>query len=279
MAEFSMDLDQLSRLLFDLVEENAGSLDLASFFLLMQHLGLKGLGVGGGGDVNNSGEVLAMHHIRQTLEQRYPGSPLTIFDVGANVGGFLGKLNTGFADVPRRIHSFEPSPRTFAMLSQAIAERAIADVEPHNFGFGKEDATLELFSDRAGSAIASLYQRRMDHFSTALDQKETVTLRTIDGFCTEQGIERIHYLKLDVEGHELDCLAGAKAMIDAGAIDVIQFEFGGANIDSRTFFQDFWYLLKDYKISRIMKGGLYHIKKYTEYEEIFVVQNYVAERL
>lgn len=278
MANKSLSIDQISRMLFDLTQENAGNIDLIDFFRLLHHLGLKGMGIGGGDDVGKSGEVFAMEYVRRALEQRYPGAPLTIFDVGANIGGFLKTVTGVFDDCPRRIWSFEPSPRTFATLSAMVAERGLAGVDIHNIGFGREDGTLTLFSDRAGSALASVYQRRMDHFGRALTQEETVSLRHIDGFCAGQGIERIHYLKMDVEGHELDCLRGAQGMLAAGAIDFIQFEFGGANIDSRTFFQDFWYLLKDYKISRILKNGLYEIAKYTEFEEIFLVQNYLAER-
>lgn len=67
-------------------------------------------------------------------------------------------------------------------------------------------------------------------------------------------------------------------MIEDRKIDFIQFEFGGCNIDSRTFFQDFWYLLHDkYNIFRIIPTGLYPIKEYSEMREIFLCTNYLAE--
>lgn len=66
-------------------------------------------------------------------------------------------------------------------------------------------------------------------------------------------------------------------MICNNKIEVIQFEFGGCNIDSRTYFQDFYYLLKDnYKIYRILKNGLIEIKSYKEIYEIFITINYLA---
>ena len=50
----------------------------------------------------------------------------------------------------------------------------------------------------------------------------------------------IDLLKLDVEGNELLALKGLSDSIEY--IKIIQFEFGGSNIDSRTYFQDFYYL-------------------------------------
>ena len=54
--------------------------------------------------------------------------------------------------------------------------------------------------------------------------------------------QEIDIMKLDVEGHELDVLEGSRKTINS--IKLIQFEFGGCNIDSKTFFQDFYYFLK-----------------------------------
>ena len=84
---------------------------------------------------------------------------------------------------------------------------------------------------------------------------------------------------MDVEGHELKILNGAKGMIDSNSIDYIQFEFGGCNIDSRTYFQDFWYLLNDkYKFNRILKDGLFEINSYKEIYECFITTNFLLER-
>ena len=68
-------------------------------------------------------------------------------------------------------------------------------------------------------------------------------------------------------------------MINSGKIDFIQFEFGGTDIDSRVFFRDFYYLLKDrYDLYRIVKDGLYKIEGYTEIYENFMSAMYMAKR-
>lgn len=84
-------------------------------------------------------------------------------------------------------------------------------------------------------------------------------------------------MKLDVEGHELAVLKGGKQMLDDGKIHVIQFEFGGCNIDSRTYFQDFFYLLSPgFRIYRIVKDGLFPIEEYSEDLEVFKTTNYLC---
>lgn len=68
-------------------------------------------------------------------------------------------------------------------------------------------------------------------------------------------------------------------MLASGAVDFIQFEFGGTNIDSRTYFQDFYYLLKDqYNIYRILKDGLFQITQYKEVYEVFITTNFLAQK-
>src|SRR5690606_3866529 len=105
-----------------------------------------------------------------------------------------------------------------------------------------------------------------------------IEIRTIDQFCRDQNISNIDFLKLDIEGHEMAALRGASEMLNKNAIRFIQFEFGGCNIDSRTYFQDFWYLLHErYKIYRIVRDGLFHVERYSETYEIFRTINYLAE--
>jgi hypothetical protein len=83
---------------------------------------------------------------------------------------------------------------------------------------------------------------------------------------------------MDVEGHELDVLMGGLNTLTLA--QVVQFEFGGCNIDTRTFFQDFWYLLTDagFALYRISDSGPVRIPQYSELDECFRTTNYLAVR-
>jgi FkbM family methyltransferase len=240
------------------------------FFEKLYNTSIKGMNYGFGGNIYRGGEVGAIKYVASKLGNR----KYVVFDVGANKGSYTKELSQFFPNSD--IYCFEPSKATFAMLQSNVGN--IPGVHCCNFGFGKEPSEVELYSDAEGSGIASLYDRRLSHFGIALEAKEKITIRRIDEFCESEGIDHIDFLKLDIEGHELAALEGTGEMLNQGKIRFIQFEFGGCNIDSRTYFQDFWYLLSpNYNISRIVADGLYPIKRYSETLEIFRTINYLAE--
>jgi FkbM family methyltransferase len=244
---------------------------LQPFWQRLHRLSLAGLNVGGGSDFEDSGELWI---IDRFARQRSEHEALIVFDVGANLGGWalavLARLGA-----PARLLCFEPSPSSFAALTQNVGHRD--DVECLNFGFGDREEDVELRSNAPLSGLASVYPRRLDHVGISLDRSERVRLRRLDDFCREREIDHIDFLKLDVEGHELKVLEGASGMVDSVAIDYIQFEFGGCNIDSRTYFQDFFYTLDPhYRLHRMLRHGLEPIEHYRETQEIFVTTNFLA---
>ena len=174
------------------------------------------------------------------------------------------------------IHSFEPSLETFEKLKLNIGDKDGIHIQ--NIGLGENETTMTLFSNKSTSTIASLYNRNLDHINVNMKALEIVTIKTIDNYCQENCIDKIDFLKIDVEGHELSVLKGAKKMILEGNIEAIQFEFGGCNLDSRTFFKDFFLMLNtNYKLYRIVQNGLYPIKNYKEIYEVFYTVNFFAE--
>lgn len=234
-------------------------------------MSLRQMNFGNGGDFNQSGELFVAKFILNKLENE----PLIIiFDVGSNIGNYSKSLHDIF-NSKAKIFSFEPSTKTYELFIETT--KNINNIIPNNFGLSDNEGNQLLFSNSEGSGLASVYQRKLDHFGIKMDKTEEIKLTTIDSYCSENKIERIHFLKLDIEGHELNALNGAKKMIENKKIDFIQFEFGGCNIDSRTYFQDFYYFFKDnYKIYRILKDGIYEIATYKETYEIFITINYLA---
>jgi len=77
-------------------------------------------------------------------------------------------------------------------------------VSVYNFGLGEYEGCATLYMDKEGSGCASLYNRK----GLVMAKAEQVKILTLDGFCADKGINRIDYLKLDVEGHELAVLRG-----------------------------------------------------------------------
>jgi FkbM family methyltransferase len=223
-------------------------------------------GLGSGADAEASGE--------KAVFSLLPDEPV-IFDVGANHGEYA---HAAYTSRPRaHVHCFEPSVATFRILSETLSGTSAV---LNNTGLGAENSEATLFSTGDGSGLASLSKRRLDHFGVTMDSQETVQIKSLDSYCDDRSIDTIDLLKIDVEGHEMDVLRGASRMLSEKRIRLITFEFGGCDIDTRTFFQDFYYLFKKLgtqSISRITPSGwLCPVEKYTEDLEHFRTTNYLV---
>lgn len=233
-------------------------------------------GVGGGSvgasEVQTSGERSIFD-----LMKRRNNPPYCMFDIGANRGQFLHLLLENIATDEYSIHCFEPGQAAFMVLCDAFSYDK--KITLNNIGIGKECCNSVLHYDAAGSGCASLTKRNLDHLGIFFDKCEPIAITTLDDYCSAKDISRIHLMKMDVEGHELDALNGARSMFDRRLIDIVSFEFGGCNVDTRTYFQDFWYFFAeaDMKLFRITPSGyLYPVESYSEIHEKFGVSNYVA---
>jgi len=263
----------LLKLFRTLLEPISGKREYQALFERLHGITLDGMGMGSGAYTGESSEKAAIQYIRQKFKS---SKPIICFDVGGNKGQFTTLLHEVLGS-EASIHTFEPSSATFKVLKENTAR--FPEVQLHQKGLGDQPGKLQLFTNEDASLIASVYQRKLDHFGIQMNQFEEIEVDTLDNFCQHHSIPHIHFLKLDVEGHELKVLKGAEKLVQNQAIDFIQFEFGGCNIDSRTYFQDFYYLLSDqYTLYRIVKDGLYPIKGYRETYEAFVTTNYLAER-
>lgn len=264
----------MRQIISNLLRKQAGTKKMQRIYEKMFRVALAGMNYGNGQFFKNSGEL----NILKIIRERFLAEKLiTIFDVGGNVGNYSRHLADFFLD-KAIIHAFEPSKKTFEIFCKTTS--GLTTIVPNNFGMSDTESELVLYSDEEASGLASIYHRNLEHFGISMNNREIISLSTIDNYCHQKNIDRIHFLKLDVEGHELAALKGARHMINTKKIDCIQFEFGGCNIDSRTYFQDFFYLLKDnYRIYRILKDGLMEISSYKETNEVFVTVNYFAIRL
>ncbi len=249
-----------------------GTTTLQPLWEEVNRLSLSGMNIGAEPDVSRSGEVWVMGYF---AEQVSKGVPSIVFDVGAHVGRFTSEMVSRLRG-EFQVYCFEPSRDAFEGLVRNLRGKK---ARVFNFGFGDCDGFATLYADSEGSPLGSLYNRRLEHAGIVTGWTENVRVRTLDNFCDDEGIRRIGFLKLDVEGHELKVMLGAKKLIDSDSIDMIQFEFGGCNVDSRTYFKDFFYLLHPrYEIFRILKDGLACIEAYEERYEAFLPTNYLAVR-
>lgn len=242
-------------------------------FERLYRISLRGMNYGRASDYIHNGESSTLERLNSMVKSDSP----VLFDVGANKGEFTKHILDKWKGRKIRLFVFEPSQKTYAMLKDAIP--ASDSVSLINVGLGDKPEKVELFYDREGSGLASVYPRDLSYHNINFSDHETIELTTLDLFCEQNNISSIDFLKLDVEGHELAVLRGGKKMFEEGKIKIVQFEFGGCNLDSRSFFRDYFnFFKKDYDLYRILSNGLRPITSYSERLEIFLSANYLAVR-
>jgi FkbM family methyltransferase len=222
------------------------------------------------------GKGFGVATIRQEVKfvQLALGLPAKLaMDVGGNIGDYTAELRRTTPDL--EIHTFEPSATNIERLQERFGRDPNITLVP--CAISNTTGTGKLFSDRPGSGLASLAPRRLAHFDIDFSCNETVsTLRFEEYWNGRLARRTLDLLKIDIEGHELAALVGAGNALQATR--VIQFEFGGCNIDTRTYFQDFWYFFADngFAIYRMTPFGLQRIDRYSESDEFFSTTNYIA---
>jgi FkbM family methyltransferase len=217
-----------------------------------------------------SGEA---YFIREVLPKHVSKNALLI-DVGAHVGKYALRLSHTFPEA--RILAFEPNPITFVELGKNIGS---TKVESFNFALSSEvnDSEIFTYGDSQDSEHSSVYQAVMTDIHTSKNAKALpIKLTTLVDFCKAKGIESVDFLKIDTEGHELEVLKGAKEMLAAGKIKLIQFEFNEMNIISRVFLKDFYDLMPNYDFFRLDSKCLIPLGAYSSMNEIFHFQNIIA---
>jgi FkbM family methyltransferase len=176
------------------------------------------------------------------------------------------------------ISAFEPTKKSFEILKQRFETQA--SVQLFNYGISNTDTQAQIFYDAEGSTLASLFQRDLSHFDdpkATPKLSETITLKTLKNHIEQNKIEKIDFLKIDIEGNELRAFEGLGAYLRPDFIQIIQFEYGGANIDAGVFLKQIFEILQNvgFVLYKITPNGL-EKRSYHPNIENFQYANYVA---
>lgn len=148
----------------------------------------------------------------------------TALDVGANIG-YVTALLARRVGAAGRVHSFEPHPEVLACLRDNLGlwrgfAASLAAVEIHPVALGSQRAAAQLvepeeFAGNFGTATLAAA-------NLGAGRAFTVQVERLDDELETAG--PVGVMKLDVEGHEADVLAGAPLRLVAGSIRDIVFE-------------------------------------------------------
>jgi len=198
-----------------------------------------------------------------------------VFDVGANVGNW--SLEFSRRCPGSRIFMFEPQTACQKLINELNIPNSVLIPKAVSSSAG----TAPFFCDGT-SSYASLFGRRDSSVKVHGLELEPTSIETVilDGVIEDFGLPRIDFVKMDIEGNEVAALQGATKSLETRKIRALSFEIGSSNVNSRTFFCDFWEILcpRGYSIFRILPcGKLLPVPEYSETCENFRgCTNYVA---
>ena len=144
---------------------------------------------------------------------------IVAFDVGANAGQTTEKL----LEIRRPrvfVHAFEPGPANFDALRVNVGNESRASL--NQCALGNEPGHLELHEYEL-STLNSILPPGPDLPNRPV-KSNVVEVKTVDDYSQDHAIDRIHLLKIDTQGFDLQVLRGAEGMLHKNGIDAVLIE-------------------------------------------------------
>lgn len=137
------------------------------------------------------------------------GPGMTCFDVGGNIGAVTTHLAKNVAPTGR-VYAFEPVPALRARLDKNLARNGwdrVVSVHQCALSNATGEARLAVAAvDADNQGLASLVAAGSDRLTGTL----TVQTVTLDDFVAERRIDRIDFMKIDIQGAEILLLEGGR---------------------------------------------------------------------
>lgn len=182
------------------------------------------------------------HDLSSALETILIRRLLTPNDTFVDVGAHIGYFTLVAAKYTRHVFAFEPNPSTYAYLQRNIQLNLAlaAKVTSYPIALSDHAGAANLFNSPEHPGRASLQPIESAHTVV-----EAVTLDTLDHILSAH---KISFLKIDVEGGELNVLNGAREIVGRDRplalcelFEPFQQRFGCTCQDIVDFFHEYGY--------------------------------------
>lgn len=140
--------------------------------------------------------------LKKTLK---PG--MTFLDLGANIG-YFSVIAAALVRDNGHVHAFEPMPQNLVRLRKNLAPFHWAMAQPYAVGNVSGEVPIHYSDKEAG--WASIHDQ---HGLGNLPCNSTVSVIRLDDWLQSNPVNRLDFIKLDIEGSELDALLGARRML------------------------------------------------------------------
>ena len=128
-------------------------------------------------------------------------------DIGGSFGWYTVLLSRIVGE-QGRVYSFEPINRNYESHLRNIELNNCTNVEPNNLAVGQADGEIEIFLsdiDTSGSLKLRRYKKTYEVQKTKIIK--------LDDYVSDRNIDRLDFIKIDIEGGELDAFKGAERLL------------------------------------------------------------------
>ncbi len=139
----------------------------------------------------------------------------TIIEGGANIG-YYTRIFAHLTGAKGSVHAFEPTGPTFKQLSTLSKQHlSKGTLQLNALGLSSQAGSAHIYFPGEDSGQASLKQHHTGSWEDEPTiQSHQVTLTTLDNYVANNNITRINFIKIDIEGAELEALHGAPISLE-----------------------------------------------------------------
>lgn len=160
--------------------------------------------------------VLKEIHVDKIYDPFFIGKKdLVVVDCGANIG----MTSLYFSQYASKVVSVEPTDAHFQCLSKMVEFNELKNVTPVKLAVGNRNGTQE-FHHSKNSTMNSLSPLVND-----TGEKEIVETITLEDLFDQHGINQVDFLKIDVEGTEMDLICSESFARVADRIKALSVEY------------------------------------------------------
>lgn len=182
------------------------------------------------------------------VRQLAPRAIRTVVDAGANVGDVCVHLLANFGDCT--VYAFEPDPDCFATLRSRFESDDRVRVVALGLSSANEKRVLHRYRESGLNALRPLSTRSapyLEDYGTSPTDDLSIDTTTLDDFCRQQGIEQIDFLKLDIQGWEIECFRGTRQMLSDQRVGAIYCEVNFVELyEEQIYYEDVAIFLRQF---------------------------------
>lgn len=183
-------------------------------------------------------------------------SELRKSDIFLDVGANIGQHSIYASFFCKHVYAFEPIQRIFDQCNKSIFENNIFNISTYNYALGEKSESIPIWSSESNMGASSLM------FSNNRKIEQYVKVEKLDSIYEKIGIEKIDFIKIDVEGYEWNVLQGLRGVIKNNKPKIL-LEFAWAHQkNSRDIPQNIYDFLieNNYHIYNIGSDGYTKVK-------------------